>query len=245
MQPACNQLVNYLSELAEKNYSYRIINAYKAAITQTRSVSGIFHFIRISWWLGLWEKYTSTWDVGKVLSYLKSLYPLENLHLKNLTLKLASLITLTTSQRIQTLISMNINNMSDHGEYVMFSISDLQKTSRPGHDIQKAKFSSFSHKSYCVLHTLRFFLEKTKETRKTNQLLVSYKTFKEVSTSTVARWLKEILKKLVLMRKCFQDILIEVLLRQQLLLVVYNLKIFWKLQIGQTPKLFIHFTGES
>lgn len=41
----------------------------------------------------------------------------------------------------------------------------------------------------------RFYLEKTKETRKTNKLLVSYKTFKEVSTSTVARWLKEILKK--------------------------------------------------
>lgn len=112
--------------------------------------------------------------------------------------------------------------MSDHGEYVMFSISDLQKTSRPGHDIQEVKFSSFSYKSYCMLHTLRFYLEKTKETRKTNKLLVSYKTFKEVSTSTVARWLKEILKKLVLMRKCFQHILIEVLLRQQLLLVVYN-----------------------
>lgn len=46
-----------------------------------------------------------------------------------------------------------------------------------------------------MLHTLRFYLEKTKETRKTNKLLVSYKTFKEVSTSTVARWLKEILKK--------------------------------------------------
>lgn len=44
MQPACNQLVNYLSELAEKNYSYRTINAYKAAITQTRSVSGNFSF---------------------------------------------------------------------------------------------------------------------------------------------------------------------------------------------------------
>lgn len=80
-------------------------------------------------------KYTSTWDVGKVLSYLKSLYPLENLDLKNLTLKLASLIALTTAQRVQTLISMNINNMSDHGEYVVFTFSDLQKTSKPAHNI--------------------------------------------------------------------------------------------------------------
>lgn len=44
MQPACNQLINYLSELAENNYSYNIINAYKAAITQTISVTGNFSF---------------------------------------------------------------------------------------------------------------------------------------------------------------------------------------------------------
>lgn len=78
-----------------------------------------------------------------------------------------------------------------------------KKNSRPGHDIQKVKISSFSYKSYCMLHTLRFYLEKTKETRKTNKLLVSYKTFKEVSTSTVARWLKEIFKKAGIDEKVF------------------------------------------
>lgn len=36
-------------------------------------------------------KYTMTWDVGKVLDYLKSLYPLENLDMKTLTLKTVSL----------------------------------------------------------------------------------------------------------------------------------------------------------
>lgn len=87
---------------------------------------------------------------------------------------------------------MNINSMSDHGEYVVFTISDLQKTSRPGHDIQKVKISSFSDKSCCVFHTLRSYLEKTKETKKSNKSLVSYKTLKEVSISTFARWLKEI-----------------------------------------------------
>ena len=36
-------------------------------------------------------------------------------------------------------IIFDINEMSDHGEYVVFTISDLQKTSRPGHDLQKVK----------------------------------------------------------------------------------------------------------
>lgn len=76
MQPACNQLVNYLSELAEKNYSYSTINAYKAAITQTLSVSGNFSFhnnqLMVRFMRGVFFnnrpklKYTSTWDVGEL-----------------------------------------------------------------------------------------------------------------------------------------------------------------------------------
>lgn len=73
-------------------------------------------------------KYTKTWDVGKVLDYLKSLYPLENLDIKTLTLKTVSLIALTTAQRVQTLVSLKINQMADHGEYVVFTIDELQKT---------------------------------------------------------------------------------------------------------------------
>ena len=122
MQPTFNQLINYLSELAENNYSYNTINAYKAAITQTLSVSGNFSFhqnpLMVRFMKGAFfnnrpkPKYTSTWDVSMVLNYLKSLYPsltftltLEKLDLKNLTIKLASLIALTTAQRVQTLIS--------------------------------------------------------------------------------------------------------------------------------------------
>ena len=71
-------------------------------------------------------------------------------------MKLTSLIALTTVQRVQTLISLNIDKMSDHGEYVVFTISDLQKTSSPGHDLQKVKINYFPDKSCCVLHTLRF-----------------------------------------------------------------------------------------
>ena len=67
-------------------------------------------------------KYTSTWDVGLVLNYLKPLYLLENLDIINHTMKLASLIALTTAQRVQTLISSNINTMSDHGEYGLIMV---------------------------------------------------------------------------------------------------------------------------
>lgn len=56
------------------------------------------------------------------------------------------------------------------------------------------KISSFPDKSCCVLHTLKEYLKLHKKNG--NQILfISFKTFKEVSTCTVARWLKEVLKR--------------------------------------------------
>lgn len=157
MRPSCDQIINYLSGLAENDFSYYTINAHKAAIVQTLAVCNNFSFAEdpmiIRFMRGVFiakrpkPKYTMTWDVGKVLDYLKSLYPLENLDIKTLTLKTVSLIALTTAQRVQTLVSLKINQMADHVEYVVFTIDELQKTSRPGHDIQQVKISSFPDKS--------------------------------------------------------------------------------------------------
>jgi hypothetical protein len=137
LRPTCHQIINYLSNLAENKFSYHTINAHKAAIIQTISACGNFSYLQspiiVRFMKGVFlshrpkPEYTSTWDVG----FLKTLYPLDKLNLKDLTLKMSALIALTTAQRVQTLISLNIKHMSDHGEYVVFTISDLQKTSRP------------------------------------------------------------------------------------------------------------------
>lgn len=72
---------------------------------------------------------------------------------------------------------------------------NYKKNSRPGYDIQQVKISSFPDKSCCVLHTLKEYLKITQEKRKSNKSCISFETFKEVSTCTVARWLKEVLKR--------------------------------------------------
>ena len=51
---------------------------------------------------------SATWDVNLVLRYLKSLYPHENLSLKQLSYKLIVLLALTTGQRIQTLYFVDL-----------------------------------------------------------------------------------------------------------------------------------------
>lgn len=48
-------------------------------------------------------RYSFTWDVNLVLSFLSSLYPLEDLTLKNWTFKLVALVALTTAARAQSI----------------------------------------------------------------------------------------------------------------------------------------------
>ena len=74
--------------------------------TIIRFMKGVFlaekpKYINLRWWKGTY------------LSYLKSLYPLENLDLKTLTLKNDSFIALATAQRVQLLF---------HGELIKWLI---------------------------------------------------------------------------------------------------------------------------
>lgn len=138
-------------------------------------------------------KYTCTWDVSCVLQWLEKQYPLQRLSLKDLTLKLTALLALSTAQRVQTLKILKINLLSFFGDYVVFTLDELTKTARPGKILQKVKIDKFTNKNLCPIHTLNSYIENTKNIRKSNQLLISYKTLKAVSTSTIARWLKEVL----------------------------------------------------
>lgn len=96
--------------MAENDFSYHTFNAHKAAIVQTLSVCSNFSFAQDPMIIRFMKgdflakkpkpKYISTWDVGSVINYLKSLYPFENLDIKSLTLKTALLKALTTAQRV-------------------------------------------------------------------------------------------------------------------------------------------------
>ena len=65
-------------------------------------------------------RYIFTWDVSLVLNYLKGLFPLEDLTLKQLTLKTTALIALAVAPRAQTLQSMCLDYMFVHDNHVLF-----------------------------------------------------------------------------------------------------------------------------
>ena len=150
-------------------------------------MKGVFHMTPPK------ARYSFTWDVSNVLNYLKSLYPLKSLSLKLLTFKLVALITLCTAPRAQTLVALHIDFMKFDGNKVTFYIPSLLKTSKVGHSTYCLVLERYIDKRLCVVRTLSFYLKSTKSVRESRQLLISYVTYKNVTSSTIARWLKEVL----------------------------------------------------
>ena len=56
-------------------------------------------------------KYCSTWDVSMFFSYLQNLSPVKFISLKDLTLKLVTLMALVHATRVQSLHGLTSDNM--------------------------------------------------------------------------------------------------------------------------------------
>ena len=133
-------------------------------------------------------RYSCTWDVKTVLKFLCTLYPLEDLSLKCLTFKLIALIALTTAARTQSLSALDLKYMSyDRRQcIVVFHIQKLLKTSRPGVSFPAIILKRYEKPELCVVKTLLSYINRTKDVRKTSSLFISFVTYDEVTTSTLA-----------------------------------------------------------
>ena len=135
-------------------------------------------------------RYTETWDVGKVLSYLQTIPNSENIMLKDLTLKTVMLVSLVSAQTIH---SFNLDDMTCSETSITFILSKPIKQSKPGGKSVVVKFTSYPPDSHiCVVTTLRNYLARTSILcAEHKQLFISYlKLFKPVSRSTISRWIK-------------------------------------------------------
>lgn len=77
-------------------------------------------------------RYTETWDVGKVLSYLQTIPNSENIMLKDLTLKTVMSVSLASAQRGQTIHYLNLDDMTCSETSITFILSKPIKQSKPG-----------------------------------------------------------------------------------------------------------------
>lgn len=110
-----------------------------------------------------------------------------------LTLKTVALVALATAPRAQTLLAMNLDNMLVERKAVVFLISDVLKTSRVG-NFFSLRIEHFDDEALCAMHTLLHYIQITKKVRLSRYIFVSFVTFRWITSSTIARWLKLVLE---------------------------------------------------
>ena len=98
------------------------------------------HFLVFCYLGGVFNKikpvprYNNIWSVDTVLDYLSLFWPLDEISLKELTLKLVMLIALTTGQRCQTLTFLDISeqHMQKDDKCFNFALTSHLKQDKPG-----------------------------------------------------------------------------------------------------------------
>lgn len=96
------------------------------------------------------------WDVSDVLNFLRTLFPLCELSLKTLTLKVVALIALLLAPR--ALVSMNIDSVNIYDNCITFVSENLLKTTRPSSSCCLNSYH-FVQEELCVMHTFIILIE--------------------------------------------------------------------------------------
>ena len=122
--------------------------------------------------------------------------PLAQLTLKQLTLKLVTLIAIITTQRCQTLASLDLNLMQSIKSKLSFTLPDKLKTTRPGTHLRPIEIIVFPPEpGLCPVLHINHYITLTKQQRRSSKLFISYiKPFNQVTPETIGRWIKTSLK---------------------------------------------------
>ena len=142
-------------------------------------------------------RYTRTWDVGIVLTYINGHKLDQGITLKVLSLRTVMLLALTRPSRSADLAKLSLTGYRNTPEGAVFLPTALAKQSRPGRDIKDFFFPKFTeNERLCPVHSLNLYIERTKALRGDNkQLFISLnKPHNPVTSSTIARWLKQIME---------------------------------------------------
>ena len=201
-----NDVLSFLTAQFNSSHSYRSINVYRSALSSihpridgytigshplvSRLLKAIFNKRPPL------PKYTASWSVGQVLSYLKTLGNNHDLLLKELTFKLVMLVALSTAARSSNLVLLNVESINFVPEGVTCHLVGLSKQSRPGHSHSAIETASFQEDpSICPVGCLKVYLEKTHSFRRgSKQLFIGLvKPHKAVKACTISRWIKSTL----------------------------------------------------
>lgn len=197
-------VLEFLSIRFERGASYGSLNSYRSAISQIASPEVAQDYRLKRFFKGVYglrpnlPKYAATWDPSNVLIYIKTLSN-EEISLEILAQKLAVLLALTTGQRIQTFANIEIGNIVITKSDITIKVPKRLKTSGPNRLQPTLTLPFFKHDlTICVATALLCYLNRTKPLRDhslRNLFISTKKPYRNVSSQSISRWIKTILKK--------------------------------------------------
>ena len=199
--------IEFLTSLFNKGLGYSAINTARSALSTVITVPNYATFgthpLVTRFLKGVFEmkpslpRYAVVWDIGIVLQHLKTMGPVLDLKLRTLTLKLTMLLCLLTGQRCQTITKLDTQSMQILPDRYIFTIREVLKTSKPGRHMEPLELVAYKpEENLCVVAHIKRYLEITESFRKHHtMLLISHvKPHGPVSTNTIGRWTKTIMK---------------------------------------------------
>ena len=142
-------------------------------------------------------KYSFSWDISILFEKYRELLPNDQLGLKALTLKTATLLTLILCQRAQTIFALDLRYIKNDKDTVHIAFLSVLKHSRPGRLLKAVILKRYlADTKICPVEVLHTYLKATKEIRKNEtKLLISFlKPHSAVTVKTILKWIKIYLK---------------------------------------------------
>ena len=175
-QATVAHIVNFLSSMHREGKVYSTINGYRSAISAIHPhiekrpvgehkdiravIAGIFNRNPPK------PRYSNFWDVEAVLTYIRAMGENVGLVLKDLGMKLAILLALTTAGRSSDLGLLATSFMADQGDRMVFFVRELGKTRKIGQPPPKVEVRGFKEDSRLdPLACLNEYLARTKKLR--------------------------------------------------------------------------------
>ena len=202
IQPNINNILKFLSNLYDNGLQYRSLGTARSAISVllkicsdiainkheelTRFMRGVF-LERPAL-----PRYNVTWPVDTVLKYLQTA-PISTLF--QLSCKL--LFLLLSAQRCQALHLIELSDIKMTKDSVSIAPHNILKYTKPGKHLDLITFKAYKKdKTLCIVKTISDYLERTKNLRNDEKLLIStIKPHKAATKSTVSRWIKFVMGK--------------------------------------------------
>ncbi len=206
LEPSVNYVLQYLLKGYKQGLSYSTLGTMRSALSAIISIDGkpvgqhflITMFMRAVFQERPYLPKSLTWEVNDVLVYLKTLSPLHELTLEQITKKTLMLMAILSGQRGQTLHVLRKELLRSSGDARIFSIDKKLKTSKPGKHFSELVFRSFvSDPDVCIVTCIDEYLKRTSEFRvnpNCSQFFLTYDKPHEASRASISRWLRDVMR---------------------------------------------------